>query len=166
MMPWPSTKSGSGCSPSASERDAVANSASRICATPYSGRACRMHAAAAATIGVLRLVPLTYDTLFANVECTVATETPHAPTSGLRRPSAVGPLEEKPATLPPRSCAAQLITSSASAGVTSVLVTGSASWPSLPAEVRQMSPLAVAVFTATAHTVDAPSRSACVCQSM
>ena len=125
-----------------------------------------MHAHAAATSGVLRLVPLTAESPVVLVECTVTVATPHAESSGLRRPSAVGPLDEKPAMLPPRSVAPQVITLNASAGAMIELVAGSASWPSLPAAVTHTMPFAVAVFTATVVTAVVPFRSACVYQSM
>ena len=70
-----------------------------------------MQAAAAATSGVLRLVPLTALSPVAAVESTVTVLTPHARISGFTRPSAVGPLDEKPAIAPLSVVAPQVMTS-------------------------------------------------------
>ena len=125
-----------------------------------------MHVTAAATSGVLRLVPLTALSPVAAVESTVTVLTPHARSSGFTRPSAVGPLEEKLAIAPLSVAAPQVMTLYASAGARSEAVAGSLSWPSLPAAVQQTTPFAVAMLTALVVTAMSPFRSACVYQSM
>ena len=158
--------SGSGCRPLESERDAVANNAARREFTVKSGRACKMHAAAPANNGVLKLVPLTPLMPDVLVLFTVAVLTPMAKSSGFTRPSTVGPSVEKLAMAPVLSTAPHEITCNASAGAINVLVAGLLSWPSLPAAVKQISPLAVAIFTAIVVTAVTPFMSFCVYQSI
>ena len=125
-----------------------------------------MHAVAAAIKGVLRLVPFTATVPVRLVESTEAVATPRARSSGFRRPSAVGPLEENTPMVPLMSAAPQVIASRASAGAASELVAGSASCPMFPAELMQTSPLDVAMFTAIDVGALTPSMSACVYQSL
>src|SRR5262249_57081983 len=93
---------------------------------------------------------------------TVLAETPRASTSGLMRPSAVGPSEEKLAIAPVLSTAPHVMTLTASAGAISDDVAGDASCPSFPAALQHTRPFSVAVFTAIVVTAVAPLRSACV----
>jgi hypothetical protein len=97
---------------------------------------------------------------------TVAVEAPQASNSGLVRPSAVGPSEEKLAIAPVESTAPAVMTSNASAGAIRTEVAGFVSWPPLPAAVTHGMPLSVAALTATVVTAVRPSRSDCVYQSM
>ena len=116
--------------------------------------------------GVERLVPLTALRPVGLVELTLTTLTPHASTSGLRRPSAVGPSEENPAIESFRFAAPQVMTLNASAGAMIVNVSGSASCPAFPAAVKQTSPFAVAIFTARVVIAVSPSSISGVYQSM
>ncbi len=80
------------------------------------------------------------------------TPTPGPTTSGLMRPSEVGPRELKPATLPSESVAPTATISWASAGVSSVADEG----PLLPTATTTSVPRAAALSAATVVTATSP----------
>src|SRR5262249_21006205 len=82
-------------------RSAVKRRAAESCTGPHVGWACSRQAATPATVGVENEVPLAvvYPCGFP-VGSTTAQPTPRATTSGLMRPSLVGPREEKLAIVP------------------------------------------------------------------
>ena len=133
---------------------AYAASAWRSAPGPSAGWSCLSSAAAAATNGVANDVPFNRRTPLGPLS--TQTSTPGAVRSGFRRPSAVGPRAEKPASVPSESSAPTVITESASPGVTRVRKPG----PSFPAAVTTRMPWAAALSAATVVTATWPFRSA------
>src|SRR5438105_6482702 len=124
--------------------------ASRICIGASVGCSCLTSAALAAMSGVANDVPSNRRT--SPVSVTTHTATPGAVKSGLRRPSAVGPREEKNAMVPRESSAPMASTESPSAGVQIERKPG----PLLPAAVTTRMPRCAAMSAALVVTATSP----------
>src|SRR2546425_12630783 len=124
--------------------------ASRIRIGASVGCSCFTRAAPAAMSGVENDVPLSRRTW--PVSVTTHTATPGPVKSGLRRPSAVGPREEKKAMVPSESSAPMASTESPSAGVQIDRKPG----PSLPASVTQKTAPLAAISAATGGSATSP----------
>ena len=134
--------------------EAYAASARRSAPGPSAGWSCFSSAVAAATTGVANEVPFNRRTVLGPFNA--QTITPGAARSGFSRPSAVGPRDENPASVPSESSAPTVITESASPGVTRVRKPG----PAFPAAVTTRMPWAAALSAATVVTATWPFKSA------
>jgi hypothetical protein len=142
------------------------NNASRIACTVKFGYAWIRQATAPAMSGVDSEVPLPFVKSVVLDALIVSVPEPRARTSGLTRPSAVGPSELNDAMFPEPVTAPAVMTKNASDGAMRCDVAGSESWPSLPAAVTVCTPKSLAALIAIVVTAVSPSRSACVYQSM
>ena len=138
---------------------AVALSAPTISIGVAFGKAWRTRAATPAVKGQEKDVP--DHTLYpvGTLALAVYTLTPIAITSGLMRPSAVGPYELNDARIPPEFTAPAVRTLSPSAGAISVFGWPARATASFPAEFTTMIPLATAISAARVITVVFPSMS-------
>ena len=114
------------------------------------GCICFTSAALAARRGVANDVPFSRPTW--SIPVTTQTATPGAVKSGLMRPSAVGPRDEKNAIVPSESSAPMANTESPSAGVQIDREPG----PSFPAAVTTRIPRCAAMSAATVVTATSP----------